>query len=360
MTQPREPLFARNYRDARHRLLAVAATRPASVAAHQHPGPSLDEAPLYTDVIRVGAPDATRVLLIVSGTHGVEGFAGSTIQVDFLQALPALGLQADAAVVLVHALNPYGFAWYRRVDQDNVDVNRNFVEHTVAHPDNPEYDALHGVLCPTRWNETTRRQGEIELAEFQAQHGRAALEGMLARGQYRHADGLFFGGRAPSWSNALLRSVLASIAATAKRVTLLDIHTGLGPYGACQLICGVDQTAPRAADVRSWLGDGAQFIGPASGFDRLPGAIDSTVEQSLPGIEVTPVTVEFGTLPALDVLQALRADNWLHGQSPHPELECPIKQDMRRSFCPDDADWGELVVLRGRQVVARALRGLRA
>ena len=358
MTPAFDGSFASSYRDARQRLLEAASAKHAAVDAHQHPGPSVDGYSLYTDVVRLGAENARRVLLIISGTHGIEGFAGSALQIACLQGLQTAYVPDDTAVILVHALNPYGFAWYRRVDNENVDVNRNFIEHDAQHPENPDYEALHTLLCPEVWNETTRRRGEQALIDYQARCGRTAAETVLARGQYRHANGLFFGGREPSWSSRLLRSVFAGLTKSAERMTLLDIHTGLGPYGACQLICGVDRAGLRAAAIHRWLGNGATFFGPGTGFERLPGAIDSASEQMLPDTELTPITVEFGTLPALEVLQALRADNWLHSTSSRPDLNCAIKQDMRRAFYPEDADWRELVLVRGRQVIARALNGL--
>ncbi len=311
-------------------------------------------------MVRVGPAGARRILLVISGTHGIEGFAGSAIQIASLEQLRGAGLPPDTAVILIHALNPYGFSWYRRVDEHNVDVNRNLIDHPPGDGANPDYDLLHALLCPEDWNAETRQRGAEALSEYQARQGRAALENVLARGQHRHQDGLFFGGMAPSWSNRLLRSVLTSLSPSAECVTLLDIHTGLGSYGGCQLICGIDEASPRAARVRAWLGEGALFFGPASGFERLAGAIDSGSEAVLGDAELTAVTVEFGTLPALEVLQALRADNWLHRTVPRPDLNDPIKQSMRRAFYPDDADWRELVLLRGRQVVARSIEGLRA
>ncbi len=352
--------FSPTYRKARERLLRAADASGATVMSHRHPGPSVDEHPLYSDVVWIGPQGARQVLLVISGTHGIEGFAGSAIQIACLQPVNAAGLPDDTALVLIHGLNPYGFAWYRRVDEDNVDVNRNLIDHAAGYANNHEYDALHAVLCPEDWNEATRRCGEEALIEYQARYGRTAPESVLARGQHRYPDGLFFGGRAPSWSNRLLRSVFDALSQSAERLTLLDIHTGLGSYGGCQLICGVDEASPRAAAVRRWLGDGSMFLGPTSGFERLPGAIDSASEEALAGLELTPITVEFGTLPALEVLQALRADNWLHRTTRRPDLDGPIKQSMRRAFCPDDPDWSELVLLRGRQVIARALGGLRS
>ena len=214
-------------------------------------------------------------------------------------------LPPDTALILIHALNPYGFAWCRRVDAQNIDVNRNLMDHDAVAPDNPDYELLHGLLCPQEWSDATRLAGARTLSDFQARHGRTSLENALAKGQRSHDDGLFFGGRGPSWSIQLLRSTLATTVMHADRIILLDVHTGLGSYGGCQLICGIEEGSSRVAAVRRWLGDGALFFGAASGYERMAGAIDSGIAALLDGIEVTPVTVEFGTLPTLDVLQAL-------------------------------------------------------
>ena len=51
--------------------------------------------------------------------------------------------------VLLHALNPFGFAWRRRVNEDNVDLNRNFLlddEGYVGCPDG--YAHLDPLLLP--------------------------------------------------------------------------------------------------------------------------------------------------------------------------------------------------------------------
>ena len=59
----------------------------------------------------------------------------------------------------------------------------------------------------------------------------------FTRGQYRHADGCFYGGIAPSWSRTVLEQVTAAeMFANAERIAVVDLHTGLGPYGYGELI----------------------------------------------------------------------------------------------------------------------------
>jgi Protein of unknown function (DUF2817) len=310
-------------------------------------------------VARLGPEDARSAIVVLSGTHGVEGFAGSALQTDFLRT-SAAGLPASGVrVILAHALNAFGFAWLRRGNEDNVDLNRNFIDHEVEAPGNREYDALHAVLCPAHWNETTQDAGDAALNAFEATHGRDALANVLARGQYAHADGLFYGGSAPAHSNRILRAILDALPACTEHVTVLDIHTGLGERGACQLVCGAEEGTPKFDVIREWLGDGFAVHGHGGGFAALPGAVDSTRFLGHRNVDLVVMTVEFGTLPEREVLCALRADNWLHRTGSAIDLAHPIKRGMLRAFCPDDAEWRARVMEQGRQVIDRCLQSVR-
>lgn len=68
------------------------------------------------------------MLALQSATHGVEGFAGSACILDLLRTGAARELPPDTALLLVHAINPWGFAWIRRTTAEGVDLNRNFVD----------------------------------------------------------------------------------------------------------------------------------------------------------------------------------------------------------------------------------------
>ena len=80
---------------------------------------------LGIDIAWFGAANPRRVLLHSSGLHGIEGFAGSAIQLQLINDIPAL--PDDTALIVVHVLNPYGMSWLRRFNENNVDLNRNFL-----------------------------------------------------------------------------------------------------------------------------------------------------------------------------------------------------------------------------------------
>jgi hypothetical protein len=142
--------FAASYAEARSAFLTACAQSGAEIVSHRHPLAGPDGAALFLDDARVGRADARCVLFVASGTHGIEGFCGSGIQTFLLRGGIAARLPDDVALVFVHAVNPWGFAWLRRVNEDNVDVNRNFLNHTAPHPVNADYDGLYDALNPVR------------------------------------------------------------------------------------------------------------------------------------------------------------------------------------------------------------------
>ena len=80
--------FSETYAEARGKFFAAAGARGLAVERHIHPtarGAAGEE--LSIDVATLGDASAAGMLLLISGTHGVEGFCGSGCQVALLQEL---------------------------------------------------------------------------------------------------------------------------------------------------------------------------------------------------------------------------------------------------------------------------------
>src|SRR5262252_5152727 len=145
--------FSANYREARERFCAAAERASARLGRYLLPerhGPQGES--LSIDVARLGPERSRDALVVLSGTHGVEGLAGAGCQVGFLTDRLYEALPSSACALLVHALNPHGFAWLRRVNEDNVDLNRNFRDFAAPLPDSSDYEALHDLLVPKEWD----------------------------------------------------------------------------------------------------------------------------------------------------------------------------------------------------------------
>lgn len=355
--------FSTGYASCRAVFLAAAAARgltPAALANETAQGPGGEA--LCTDVVELGDRDAPALLVLISATHGVEGFCGSGCQTGLLRSMPPDWPPRSVRVVLVHALNPFGFAWLRRVNEDNVDLNRNFVDHDARHPDNPAYDALAADISPADVSADALKAANAALRAYRDRHGAMALQSAATSGQYRHPKGIYYGGVAPTWSNRVLHTVMRDYAGAARRVGVVDFHTGLGPYGYGELICEQAEDHPLYLRARNWWGESVtSTVAGSSTSAHLTGTIDGAAPGMLPNREVTAVALEFGTSPPNEVFSALRLDNWLHayGDPQGPEAAA-IKAEIRRVFYPDTDDWKEMVWARAREVVAQAIAGLSA
>lgn len=353
--------FSQSYGEARARFLEACGQYDLSVDSYRHPeasGP--DGAALYMDVARLGPVDADRVLYLCSGTHGVEGYCGSGIQTALLAQGQFRELFAGLAIVFVHAVNPYGFAHDRRVNEDNIDLNRNFLEFDERPPATPGYADLHPWLFPQEWEGETRAAADAALKDYAAEKGVAAYVEAASGGQYSHPDGLFYGGARRSWSVETFLNIAQEMSKAAGQVSVIDLHTGLGPYGHGELIAlGSDSLKQRTAALYSDF----EVTDPDAGTSvsaPLKGTMGHGVERVLPGKAVTFIGLEYGTVHSKAVMTALRADNWLHHRGTlSSELRAQIKRQIRDAFYCDEARWKALVVDRAAAVVDAAIAGLR-
>ncbi len=337
--------FRANYREAREHFLETARAAGAQHVEYRHPfrGPSGET--LATDVAWVGPTGARRVLVTMSGTHGVEGLAGSGIQTAALAGDPYRGLPQDTAVVLIHALNPWGFAWERRTNEQGIDVCRNFVDFRVPLPHNSAFDEFARDLVPEQWEGESRERADQNLGAYIGKAGIDQFREDLATGQFHHWFAPFFGGWAPSWSNRTLRHILREQLANVREIVLLDYHTGLGERGAGQIL-GFHEPGEVGDELgRACFGERfvSLFGGESIAYPTI-GDIAVPVREELGRARCLAGAYEFGTVTAPEVFQALRGDHWLHtyGSFDSP-FAGPIKQDIRRAFYCDDDAWRESI-----------------
>jgi Protein of unknown function (DUF2817) len=232
-------------------------------------------------------------------------------------------------VLLVHAVNPYGFSHNRRVTEDNVDLNRNFWDFSKPLPENPRYSEIHDALVPSDWDGLARAKAEAALKGWRdANGGMPAYQAVVAGGQYTFPDGMFFGGQNATWSNQTFRTIVKKHGAAAKRVCLIDIHSGLGPTGYGEPISIVAPDTPSFERARAWWGrDVTSLTDGTSKSPPVTGPLIGSIEESLPGGEVTSIGLEFGTVELSDVLDAIRGDNWLYARG----LKSGLNMDSRHS-----------------------------
>jgi hypothetical protein len=352
--------FSANYAEARERFRKTVAATGGAFESLANPGKGPDGGSLSAEAAWFGPRGATHALVLVSGTHGVEGFCGSGAQIGWIAGGGPKRLPAGVGALVVHAINPHGFAWLRRVTEDNVDLNRNFIDFSRPLPQSPAYDAIAAHVSPKDWTGPGRAAADKALDAYARKHGDFGLQAAISGGQYAHPGGLFYGGKGPTWSRRTLLDLAGRHLGKSRRVALVDFHTGLGPYGHGELICPHPADSPVTRRAEAWFGK--EMTVPARGNSTsavIQGTLGAGLEAALPGAEFTDIGLEFGTLPPKDVILALRADNWLHlhGDPNSPEGRA-IKRKIRDAFYQDKDDWKEMILARSLDIVARAADNL--
>ncbi len=308
-------------------------------------------------------PCAEQVLVVLAGTHGIERYAGAVAQLAILSN-GFHHLPKGVGVALVHSVNPWGSAYGRRVDRNNIDLNRNGEEA----PPNPYYFIHGGLLHPALWGP----EAEADLrAKMSKKEDMAALVAAAARGQSSHPNGLFYSGseHCQSWLN--LMDMIQRVCLWAKRAVVVDIHTGLeSPTGnSVDFFASEREESDATAAIRHILdsyhvlfpmmrkSDGAYM---PSG-DILTG-MRRVVQETGSACEVLAFAAEFPTgVPIAEALVRMAAENWVYhhpGVLP-PEEETRITRNFFNLFAPQhDAQWVQQVRDCSLDVAARALRFL--
>jgi hypothetical protein len=353
--------FARSYAAARRKFILAAELAGHEVTTHAHTlrGPGGEE--LANDTVWIGDPDARRVLVVTAGTHGPELFCGSGAQIDAM-----LNWRADAypgvALLLCHAVNPYGAAWLRRGNEDNIDINRNYIDFARPLPANPGYDELHDAFVPAAGGAEALGQADARIQAYGAAHGQAALRIATSGGQYTKSDGMFYGGAAPSWSRRTMEAILAVHRLAARDyVSCVDFHTGAGPFGYCEPIYSGDIAHPGCDRLQRWIGPAMTLQRTGRSATPPQQGLSSDLWERDCGANAAYVSFEYGTVPTPDVIDALRAEHMLHRQGRndwHDAEVQGVKARLLDAFAPDDATWREMVIVQSRLLLGRIATGL--
>lgn len=350
-----EQCFHRDWSAANRAFLDCCARHGLAVKHYPHPLLGPDGEALETVAAWAGPKNAKQLLVLVSGTHGLEGLAGSGCQLHWIERGGIAALPPGTAALLIHIINPWGCAWSRRQTEQNVDLNRNFCDFTRGLPQNAHYEELHQALL-TR----DRAAGARAIAAFQASHSEAEFATALFKGQYGHPDGVGFGGQEPTWSNRTLRQILEDHRKDVERAIAIDFHTGLGDYGTGLILSVAEPDSPSVEAAARLFGD--ELIRVNAADSSLPykvqGDLCSAIELAIGG-ETLAIALEFGTFEVSGLLGLQIEDCWLYNQGDPVSVQGQtIRAELRHFFYPDEVGWRQRIVQRAEQVIRKSLRHL--
>lgn len=315
-------------------------------------GPSGES--LFMDIAQFGNQDAKKILICVSGCHGPEAYAGSAIQAGWAENFDAEKLDDDVSVILIHALNPYGFAWGTRTNENLVDVNRNFIDHSRPYPESAEYEKIHDILVPPEWGQ----DGETKIKE------RLAVEFTTSSGmdiphhaQHSNPKGVHFGGTSPSWSNKVVSSIIRDKIQLADDIILIDCHTGMGEYGQAMLMLDENLAADKYDIAEKYFGDLLEEKKSTAPIEpQISGTLCDWIGHLFPKKSVLGMTLEYGICPVEEILPVALHCHWLAAndklsllesisvRKAHINIFTPLEESWRQGVCVQSAEIMDLAV----------------
>ena len=285
-------------------------------------------------------------------------------------------------ILFVHGLNAFGMSEGRRWNRNNIDLNRNcilnkktwdFVKNNNATYE--PYIKFNDMINPKRKPNYYRDEIWLyfQMIYYMIRYGTTNLRKAVVNGQYRDKNGLFYGGDELALENDLLISYLQSnecykkfginLTQNITKLTMIDVHTGLGKKGIDTLMLLNDkdlkickQLFPKYGKHRlsSFSTPGFMYNtyrdsrGYVVGFDGL-----STIFTQCNNNDIIRIMQEFGTVGNLQIFKALRNENMAYQYCQNgdiKELKELYKQslDVKRVFyCEYNPIWKQLILNSG-------------
>lgn len=230
-------VFYNEYDEVRTHLLDTVETLAAKgVVLESDSYPVNEDDGLYIDTIYLPSEkEQTNLIVLTTGVHGIEGYIGSVMLDVFWQEIyPDLD-KTNTGILVVANVNPYGMKYHRRYNENNVDLNRNFIldwenfDLTV----NKDYPLVDEFLGPQKkmgnifWHEAGFYGSMIKNV---LTNGVDAISNALLGGQYEYAEGVYYGGVGDEKSTTYLKDIFKqSLESDYDNIIHIDIHSGYGP-----------------------------------------------------------------------------------------------------------------------------------
>lgn len=298
-----------------------------------------------------------KLLIAISGTHGVEGFVGSAVQ-RWMIDQKFIKNRKDVNILFIHGFNVYGMKNKRRVNENNIDLNRHFItDRTNFKSDDEGYGKLNDFLNPT----DRASYGFFSNAKFITsalgkilRYGLDNLRNPILRGQYSYPQGMFYGGSGPAKQQEMLSQLIDKYALESKKVFIIDLHTGYGARGKLHLLAdGKKENHPLTQVFNEQeidFGSNKSFyVVQGELLHYLSNELEVKLKSNTP--IVLGITFEYGTLDSqktMGSIESLRRmvfenQNFWHPAEKSEQAEL-IKNDFVEMFNPSDIEWRKTII----------------
>ena len=354
--------FYTSYDEIRTHLLDRVDSLVNSGISVEHTSYAVDESDdLYIDKVYLpSSGERTNLILLTTGVHGMEGYIGSVmLDVFFAEIYPTLNTE-NTGILIVANVNPYGMKYMRRYNENNVDLNRNFIEDwdNFDRSSNTEYPKVDKFLQPEGkmgnafWHEVGFY---LSLAKEAIFTGADTISDALLTGQYEYPEGVYYGGDGDEKSTAYLKGVFREcLDSEYENIVHVDIHSGYGPRYNMVIFNSVQDETTEAEAVGMFgydyiiAVDSEEFY-PTFGdttdyFYRLKNGMESDKD-------LYSTCFEFGTIgdSFIDSILSLKYtvdENRQHWYPTENKItEAVVRENYYELFYPTETEWREKTIV---------------
>ena len=313
--------------------------------------PSETDPDLTIDICYIPAQNtADNLLILSSGIHGVEGFAGSAVQLMVMDEILSPDHLDTTGILLIHAPNPYGFKYLRRVTENNIDLNRNCaIADSLFSTKNEGYGKVYNMLNPrgeaNHRSLRNRHQHLIAVHKILVESMRVLRQAVL-EGQYEYPEGLYFGGKGQEPQIAALTPILQQKMKPYTRILTIDLHTGYGENGKMHLFPNPVENLDIKADMEELFTGYTIDWGDSEDFYIIKGSFADYIGALAPGKIYYPMVFEFGTLDSQKTFGSIRSlhimtleNQGFHHGYKNENTEAKIKENFLEMFYPSNKAW---------------------
>ena len=205
----------------------------------------------------------------------------------------------DYNLIMVHGLNHWGMTHGQRFTEQNIDLNRNFLDWDASsQQENPHYtQGIENAIQAARGAKPNWWTKAKLLCRFAINGiiGPGNIKSHIMRGQYQFENGFEYGGKALAKEHKAVQKALQGLVPERydKQVAIIDLHTGVG------------KAAKESSPDNSFI----LIVDDEEQRERLEGALEDVLKQLegvLKKLEGEDVSAEEREAPS-DAIERLRA-----------------------------------------------------
>lgn len=362
--------FPSTYEDSRARFLhSLGLIQQKWHATQLETHPLKNFRDLSIDWLWAHAPKKQTLLIISTGEHGIEGYVGYALMKIFIEEFAPRLNPENTGMLLIHGLNPWGMKHHRKVNENSVDLNRNFVFDGNFDPAiNPGFHHVENLINPQRrigsfGLENIRFWGRVIKALVTS--GTAAVTKAALLGQHHTPNGFYYGGATYQEGTIVAMALYRRALDEYQSIIQIDMHTGYGPrYQMSIIMSPLDSMTSEETSKKSnyplVLKINAEEFYDISG--DMAAYYYKLRNKNFPDRHLFACGFEFGTfgssLPArIRSLRAMVFENQLYWHGAKSEKTAQqIRREFEELYFPSETKWREKALADGRQAFDGMLR----